>query len=88
MQAIHEEFLEFDRVIHPLSKRPDLCAFMLLESLVPAADDIVAAAEHDEIFLSVKVDELNKAVTDEQLLTLVRCGVRYDSSYDCLSMFV
>lgn len=87
MAAIDGEFLKFDRVVNPLSKRPDLCAFMLLDSLVPDTDSIVSAAEHDEIFLGVEVKALNKVVTDEQLLTLVRCGVRYDSSYDSLSMF-
>lgn len=87
MEAIHDEYLKFERVVNPPSKRCDLCAFMLLDSLLPDTKDIIAAAEHDEIFLGVDADELNQVVSDEQLLTLVRCGMRHDSGYDCLAMF-
>lgn len=87
MEAIHDEYLKFEHMLNPQSKRPDLCAFILLDRLLPDTKDIVAAAEHDEIFLGVDVDDVNRVITDDQLLTLVRCGVRYDGSYDCLCMF-
>jgi len=83
-----DDFIEFDRVKNKLSSRPDIHAFILLNQLCPGTRDMVSAAEHDEIFLDVEVDELSKAATKEQILELVRCGVRYDTSTDSLAMFV
>ncbi len=60
------DFLEFDRVPpeRRLSNRPDLCAFMLLDRLVPGNRDLIGCAEHDEFWISVDVDDLDAAVTD------------------------
>lgn len=80
------EFLKFDRVANPASKRPDLCAFLLLDQLLPGNTDIVSSASHDEIWLSVDCEELAKVAAAYQIITLIRCGVRYDS--DGLCMFV
>ncbi len=49
---------------------------------------MVSAAEHDEILLDVDLEELAKVATEEQIVELIRCGVRYDSSTDSLAMFV
>jgi hypothetical protein len=50
--------------------------------------DMVAAAEHDEIWLGVDVDALAAAATPEIIRDLKRCGVRYDRETCSLSMFV
>lgn len=87
-EKFNDEFLAFERVEHKLSKRPDLHAFLLLDSLLPGNTDIVSAAEHDEIFLDVEPDKLAEtAVTEEHIRDLVRCGVRI-GDYDGLCMFV
>jgi hypothetical protein len=84
-----DEFLKFERIPpdRKLHARPDLCAFLLLDRLVPGDCDMVAGAEHDEIWLEVSVDILASVATDEDLLTLCRCGVRYDGDADSLAMF-
>lgn len=82
-----EEFLKFDRVEVKLSTRPDIHAFILLNSLFPKNRDIVSGAEHDEIYLDVN-DEQAGTLNDAQILELSRCGVRYDTQYCCLCMFV
>ena len=82
------EFLKFDRVQNKLSKRPDLHAFLLLDSLVAGDSDIVAAAEHDEIFIETCAEKLAAVATEEQIIELIRCGVRLNTSYDSLVMFV
>lgn len=79
------DYGKFDRVQKPLHSRPDLCAFLLLDRLVPGEGDIVTAAEHDEFFLATNCDELAKVATEDDILTLVRCGVSF-SVYDCLRM--
>lgn len=83
-----DEFLKFDRIPIKTSQRPDLHAFNLLDKLLPGkSGDMVCHAEHDEIFLDVDPEELAKAATDDQIMELVRCGVRYDSSTDSVAMF-
>lgn len=82
------EFLKFDRVDNKLSNRPDLHAFMLIDSLVPGNTDMISASEHDEICLEVSPKELVEVATEEQIIDLVRCGIRYDDEYDSLCMFV
>lgn len=78
----------FDSVINKSSKRSDLHAFILLDKLIPIKQDIISAAEHDVVYLGVDIEELAKVITEEQIVELVACGVSYDSSIDCLYMFV
>lgn len=82
-----DEFLAFDRVEPRRSQRQDLHAFMLLDELVPGSSDMVAGAEHDEIYLGVEAEKLASAATREQIIELIRCGVRYDSGTESLCMF-
>lgn len=86
-EQIDDEYLKFDRVETKFSNRPDLHAFILLDKLVPGDRDLISCAEHDEFFFDIDPDTLNGVVTDEQLVELVRCGVRYDASNDSLCMF-
>lgn len=82
----HEAYSKFENVKNKLSNRPDLHAFILLDRLVPSNNDIISASEHDEFFLDVDLEELAKVATENDLLDLIRCGVRY-SDYDCFCMF-
>lgn len=81
-----DEFLKFESIENPRHPRPDLCAFLLLHELQPEATDMISASAHDEFFLSIDVGKLGKVISQEDVVTLVRCGVRY-SEYDCLAMF-
>lgn len=85
--AAHAEYLKFDRIEKPRHARRDLSAFLLLAELVPGTKPIVACAEHDEFHLETDCDALARAASQEQIVELVRCGVRYSGEYDCLSMF-
>ena len=81
------EHLKFERVERRFSSRPDLHAFLLLEDLVPGDDYIVSAAEHDKTYLGVDPSDLARAVTEDQVVELLRCGVLYDEEEDSLFMF-
>ena len=75
-EKFDDEFLKFERVENKLNRRPDLHAFLLLDSLIADDKDMVAAAEHDEIYLDVELDELAETeITEDQVRDLVRCGV-------------
>lgn len=83
-----DQYLKFELVENKKSRRSDIHAFLLLDELLPGDNDIVSWAGHDEICLGVDLEDLNKVITDEQILELIRCGVRYDGQYDALAMFV
>lgn len=79
-----------ERIEKPLHRRPDLCAFLMLDSVSDESAvgrDLISAAEHDVIFLDVDPDAIAAKLSDDQLRDLVRCGIRYDSDNDYLSMF-
>lgn len=85
-----DEFLEFKKIPEDqrLSKRPDLHAFILLDQIFPddgRGIDMVCAAWHDEIALTPKTEDIKDA-SEDQIIQLIRCGVRLDDDY--LVMFV
>lgn len=87
-----DEYLKFDRVtISRMSNRPDLNAFMLLADLLAdfntGTQNIIADARHDEITLNVDPDDLARVATPHVILTLVRCGVRYNYNDEAFEMF-
>lgn len=85
----NDEYIKFERVENKRHSRPDLHAFLLLDELCPSENDsdMVAAAEHDEIYLDVDVEDLAVVVSEDQVIELTRCGVRYSDEYG-LCMFV
>lgn len=87
-EANDGEFLQFERIDNPLHKRPDLCAFLRLDELVPGNRDMVSAAEHDEIYLEIDLDKLADVATADDVIYLQRCGIRLDDYNGGLAMFV
>lgn len=83
-----------DLVENKRSNRADLHAFLLLDSLDPGPThhgyfvDVLAAAEHDEVYLSFDEDKVAEAITPEQAVELHRCGVRYRNDGMGFCMFV
>jgi len=84
-----EEYLKFDRIENPPHNRPDLCAFILLDKLSPSerARDIIACSEHDEFWIDASPEDVANNATEEDIIYLQRCGIRYDSSNDSFCMF-
>lgn len=80
----NKDYLKFKRVESKKTNRPDLHAFLLLDELFPDNKDIVSAASHDELWLSIESEDIEK-LTEDQILELTRCGIRYDE--DSLCMF-
>jgi len=83
-----EEFLRFSVISNPPYSRRDVCAFVKLAQLVPGSEDIVSCGEHDQIWFGVDPEKLAETATPEDILYLVRCGVRYDDNADSLWMSV
>lgn len=88
-EKFDDDFLYFAAVSKPnrLHARADICAFLLLDRIVPGNGRMVAAAEHNVIFLGVEPARLDANATDDEIRDLRRCGVVYSSQHDGLIMF-
>lgn len=73
----HGEFLKYEKLAPGSTKRRDLRAFILLDKLVPDTGAIISAAEHDEYWLDTDLAKLAEVITEDQVIELLRCGVRY-----------
>jgi hypothetical protein len=82
------DFLQFDRIENKLSARPDLHAMIRLNELFPGDRRMVSCAAHDEIWFDIDGEKFAEIATPQLILELRRCGVRWDTSNDCLAMFV
>ena len=82
-----DEYGKFDKVENKISNRRDLNAFLLLDKLMPSNNRIVSASEHDEFHLGIDCEKLAEIANEDDILTLVRCGVIYSNEYESLSMF-
>jgi hypothetical protein len=83
-EQFEDDYLEFDKVENKLSKRKDLHAFIMLDKLFPDHMNIICNAEHDEFWLEIEEDDI-ETLTDDQILELTRCGVRYDDGLKMLA---
>ena len=87
-EKVEDEYIEFERIENPICKRPDICAFLLLEKLAPGSHDMIFAAIHDELYLAASVEDFANAATEEDVLFLTRCGVSFDGENEYFTMFV
>lgn len=86
-EEFNNEHLKFEKVENKKSMRPDIHAFLLLDSLFPGTENMVDGATHDQIWLSLKMEQI-ETLTDEHIVELLRCGVLFDSEIECLYSFV
>ena len=47
---------------------------------------MVANAEHDQFWLDIEPEQV-EALSEDQIIELIRCGIMYDDEFDCLFMF-
>lgn len=83
-----EDEWEFEKIDQALTGRADIYAFLLLDRLLPGTGNLVDHAEHDEIWLGIDCEALAGVASEDDILSLVRCGVRYDDGEESLKMFV
>jgi hypothetical protein len=87
-EKYNDEYIKFELIENPRHRRQDLCAFLMLDDLLGGGGGVVSSAGHDEIFIKFDCGDLREKATPDFIRDLVRCGVRYDSNYDSLCMFV
>lgn len=79
-QKHDKEFGHFERIKDPPCKRPDLYAMTILDRLCPGDDDLIVRTDFESFTLSISVDQLEGIATEEDIITLIRCGVTF---YEC-----
>jgi len=93
-----EQYRNFQAIENKLSNRTDLHALMYLDKLFPEypiqtshGDEfyhwIIASATLDEIQIALTPEQV-ESLTSEQVLELVRCGVRYDAEDSRLELYI
>ena len=85
----HEShYLHFEEIKDPKTKRSDLQAFLILDSISSCQGNIVAGMDTYSIYLNVEVEDLEKNATEEQIIDLIRCGVCYEEKHDCFTIMI
>lgn len=82
-----EEFLKDHRILscQRLHPRPDICAMLYVHNFDPNDRDIVSCAEHDEIWFDFNAFD---KLTEDDVIYLLRCGIRWDDDARMLASFV
>lgn len=83
-KKFEDDFLKFKEIAHPMHRRPDVCALLMIDAIQPGKTRLIQCADHEQIWLDGDVSD----ATDEQIQDLRRCGVFYDAQVESLSMFV
>jgi len=84
-----DEYCQSEKIKNKLCESTDLAAFMLIHKfMIDKVADIILSCEHDIIYLA-PIDNLDlKRIKESDIIDLIRCGIRYEDDFDCLSMFV
>lgn len=88
-----EEYLKFNRIKKPLHATPDICAFLLLDDISPSTYrsgercDIISTSEHDQYWLATDVTDFASKATEQDIITLLRCGISYDQDAESFYSF-
>lgn len=82
------------------SNRCDLNALILLDNLfkdynlgnisgLSSGDNLIAGSDHGVIYLAPGLEDLEAVgIAQEQLQELIDCGVFFDTTIDCLCLYV
>lgn len=82
-----DEFLQYERDSSLKCEPRDITLFNMLSDLA-AGGGLIAGALHEEIFFSVDLNDFVRFFSEEEVVRMIRCGLRYDSERECLCMFV
>ncbi len=82
------KYLDFEGIENPPSSYRDLCGLLKLSQLLPSRKpgQIVTGAGHEAIYIRCDLDKLAKVATEDDIIYLIRCGIRYDEDGSALMM--
>lgn len=88
LEKLFDKLVDMDLDRFPPTMPDDLRAMTILNNLLPGSRDMVACAEHDQIWLDTDLEGLARVASISDIEDLVRCGVWLDHEAESLSMFV
>lgn len=86
------EFGHFERIENPKSLRQDICAMLILDSIIPSGKNLIKSIESYNngtkmyFILNISDTEIEELLTEDYIIDLLRCGVFYYSGYECLML--
>ena len=88
-EKYNDEYLMFSKIKNPLHHRRDICALLMLDKIKggTSSGSIIDASEHDEYYIDIDCEKFAAVVSEQQIIDLIRCGVRYDTGLGCFCIF-
>lgn len=85
------EFGKFERIKNPTSSHRDLCAMLILSKFMTnPRTSVINSVESNSrdgfIVFEPSTHDVETMATEEQVIDLIRCGVRYNGEYGALVM--
>ncbi|MCA9496503.1 MAG: hypothetical protein KC589_06160 [Nanoarchaeota archaeon] len=78
------EFNHFERIENPKSLRQDVCAMLILDSIIPSEKNLIKSIESYNngklmyFILNISDTEIEELLTEDDIIDLLRCGIFYD----------
>lgn len=72
-----KSYQQFGCIEDPPSRRPYICALIHLDKLVPDTKELFNGYVGINLILGVDPEKLAAVATEQDILYLIRCGVRY-----------
>ncbi|MCA9496276.1 MAG: hypothetical protein KC589_05010 [Nanoarchaeota archaeon] len=79
------EFGHFERIENPKSLRQDICAMLILDSIIPSGKNLIKSIESYNngklmyFILNISEIEIEELLTEDNIIDLLRCGIFYDT---------
>lgn len=79
------EAMKFQAIKKPLHPRPDLCALLYLDKMMPGTEDIIGSCtSNGDAILNVDMAAFANKATKKDIIYLIRCGVVYSEVVELL----
>ena len=78
------EFNHFERIENKKSLRQDVCAMLILDSIIPSGKNLIKSIESYNngnlmyFILNISNTEIEELLTEDDIVDLLRCGIFYD----------
>ncbi len=76
---------KFDLVENKKSLRPDLHILLKIDEWFPDTEQIIGAIIKRNVCINLQVEQI-ETLTEDQVIELIRCGVNYHGTYECLTI--
>jgi hypothetical protein len=80
------EFLDYGKHSHLRDVKTQWFIMNMLNNVTPNRDLIIASSR-DYIWFATKPETFMECFNQREIVDMIRCGLMYDSEYECLAIF-